>query len=128
MKQVFKNVFVGKKHSKEGKMNIYEVITGRIIEKLEQGCVPWHKPWAVNYEYPKNLITKKEYRGINVFILSCSGFDSPYWLTFKHAKELGGNIKKGEKGTPVVFWKLLEKTDDDHNKEEIQKIIPLLRY
>ncbi len=109
-------------------MNIYEVITGRIIDKLEQGCVPWHKPWAVNFEYPKNLITKKEYRGINVFILSCSGFDSPYWLTFKQAKELGGSIKKGEKGTPVVFWKLLEKTDDSQNKEEPHKIIPLLRY
>jgi len=105
-------------------MKVYEIITDRIMEKLEQGCVPWHKPWAGNSEYPKNLITKKEYRGINVFILSCAGYASPYWLTYKQAKELGGNIQKGEKGSPVVFWKWLEKKSDDETEEKI----PMLRY
>jgi len=106
-------------------MKVYELITDRIMEKLEQGCVPWHKPWAGNSEYPKNMITKKEYRGINVFTLSCAGYASPYWLTYKQAKELGGNIQKGEKGSPVVFWKWLEKKSDD---DETEEKIPMLRY
>jgi len=113
-----------KKERSSKKMKVYEIITDRIMEKLEQGCVPWHKPWAGNSEYQKNLITKKEYRGINVFILSCAGYASPYWLTYKQAKELGGNIQKGEKGSPVVFWKWLEKKSDDETEEKI----PMLRY
>ncbi len=106
-------------------MKVEEVITARIIEKLEQGTVPWHKPWAGG-EYPKNLITKKEYRGVNVFILSAMGFSSPYWVSFKQAQELGGAVRKGEKGCPVVFWKWLQKKDDDGNITEDK--FPMLRY
>lgn len=110
-------------------MKVEEVITARILEKLEQGTVPWHKPWATGTgEYPKNLITKKEYRGINVFILSAMGFTSPYWVSFKQAQELGGNVRKGERGCPVVFWKWLESSDKGENGEPITKKIPLLRY
>lgn len=105
-------------------MKVYAIITDRIMEKLAQGCVPWHKPWAGNSEYPKNLITKKEYRGINVFILACAGFASPFWASYKQIKELGGNVNKGEKGWPVVFWKFMDEDDSEDNK----KHIPLLRY
>ena len=79
-------------------MKIEEIITARIIDKLEQGTIPWHKPWTGG-EAPKNLITKKEYRGVNVFILNAMGYSSPYWVSFKQAHELGGVVKKGEKGT-----------------------------
>lgn len=106
-------------------MKVYEIITDRILEQLEKGNVPWHKPWAGG-EAPKNLITKKEYRGVNVFILSAMGYTSPYWLSFKQAQELGGAVRKGEKGCPVVFWKWLTKTDDDGNITEEK--IPMLRY
>ena len=58
----------------------YQVITNKIIEKLEQGTVPWRQPWSC--EMPKNLISKKEYRGINVFMLGSTGYTNPYWLTF----------------------------------------------
>ncbi len=106
-------------------MDVYEVITSRIIEKLEAGTVPWHKPWTGD-GMPKNLITKKEYRGVNVFILSASGYESPYWVSYKQAQELGGSVRKGEKGTPVVFWKWL--TAKKENDETDEKNFPMLRY
>jgi len=73
---------------------------------------------------PRNLITKKPYRGINTFLLMSMGFDSPNWLTFRQAVQLGGNVKKGEKSCPVVFWKPMEVTDKESG--EVEKI-PFLR-
>ena len=80
----------------------YEVITDRVIEKLEAGTVPWCKPWHGAVGMPKNLVSGKQYRGINVFLLRCLGYESPYFLTFKQSKKLGGHVRKGEKGCPVV--------------------------
>jgi antirestriction protein ArdC len=107
-------------------MNIksYERITERIVGLLEQGTVPWHKPWQVTTGLPRNLVTKKPYRGINPFLLMAMGYESPHWLTFRQAIQLGGSVKKGEKASPVVFWKPFQVTDDE--KEEMKKI-PLLR-
>jgi antirestriction protein ArdC len=102
---------------------VYEIITERIIEELEKGTAPWHKPWASG-EMPKSLISKKEYRGLNIFLLNSRGFTSPYFLSFKQCKEKGGSIRSGEKGTPVIFWKWLEKEDEDGNPKKY----PLLRY
>lgn len=104
---------------------VYEIITEKIIEQLEQGTVPWHKPW-IGSGSPKNLVSKKEYRGINVFLLSCSKYGNPYWVSYKQAKQLGGTVKKGEKSTIVVFWKQIKV--DDKDNEGKQKTIPLLRY
>ena len=105
----------------------YEVITETIIEKLEQGTVPWHQPWS--NEATKNLISKREYRGINVFLLGTSGYANPYWLTFRQAKQLGGHVKKGERSTPVVFWKWLERERDNPDTGETETVsTPLLRY
>ena len=75
---------------------VYEIITNRILEQLDKGLIPWRKPWIS--QMPKNLVSKKEYRGINVLMLSFSDYDSPYWLTFKQCKDKGGHVKKGEKG------------------------------
>jgi antirestriction protein ArdC len=107
-------------------MNIkaYERITERIVGLLEQGTVPWHKPWSVTTGLPRNLITKKPYRGINPFLLMASGYESPHWLTFRQAIQLGGSVKQGEKACPVVFWKPMEVTDKESGKVEN---IPLLR-
>ena len=105
----------------------YEIITNKIIEKLEQGTVPWHRPWTT--EMSKNLISKKEYRGINVFMLGSTGYPNPYWLTFRQARQLGGHVCKGEKSTPVVFWKWLEKEQKNPDTEQTETVnIPLLRY
>ena len=107
-------------------MNIqsYERITERIVTLLEQGTIPWHKPWKVNTGLPRNLISKKPYRGINVFLLMAMSYESPHWLTFRQAIQLGGNVKKGEKACPVVFWKKME--IEDKKSGEPQKK-PLLR-
>ena len=102
----------------------YERITERIVGLLEQGTVPWHKPWNVTTGLPRNLVTQKPYRGINPFLLLSMGFESPNWLTFRQAIQLGGTVKKGEKACPVMFWKPMELTDTESG--EVEKI-PLLR-
>ena len=107
-------------------MNIqsYERITERIVSLLEQGTVPWHQPWQIKMGPPRNLVTQKSYRGINVFLLMAMGYESPHWLTFRQAIQLGGNVKKGEKSCPVVFWKQMKIED---KKSDEPKKIPLLR-
>lgn len=105
-------------------MKVEEIITNRIIEKLESGTVPWHKPWMGAENEPKNLISKKEYRGINAFLTACQGYSSPFWVSFKQAKELGGDIKKGEKGTPVIFWNWKEIDKEDGKTDKV----PFMRY
>ncbi len=84
----------------------YEAITAQIIAQLESGVVPWRKPWTSRL--PMNLKSQKEYRGINVFLLASQGYASPYWLTYKQAASIGGNVKRGEHGTKIAFWKIGE--------------------
>ena len=111
--------------SKE-KVDVYQIVTDRIIDLLEDGVVPWHKPWAGgSNQLPMNLVSKKAYRGLNVWLLSCFGYASPYWVSYKQATELGGQVRKGEKSTLVVYWKMFETIDKD-TKEK--KVIPMLRY
>ena len=105
-------------------MNGYDRITERIIALLEQGTVPWHKPWKAKTGLPRNLITKKPYRGVNVFLLLSMSYESPFWLTFHQAQELGASVRKSEKSCPVVFWKQLKVEDEESG--EARKI-PLLR-
>jgi len=103
---------------------VYEIIANAILEKLEQGSIPWHKPWNGKESMPKNLITKKEYQGINAFLLGCQGYGSPYWLTFRQCRELRGIVKKGAKATPVIYWNWLEIERDNEPEERV----PFLRY
>ncbi len=98
---------------------VYKFITDQIVEKLEQGTIPWHMPWSA--DGPRNLISDKPYRGINVFLLGSLGYMSPYWLTFKQAQSLGGHVNKGEKGTPVVFWKTYKKMETDPDTQQTEK-------
>lgn len=106
--------------------SVYEIITSRIVEELEKGVVPWRKPWRTLP--PVNLISKKPYRGINVFLLALQGYGSQYWLTFNQAKQLGGNVRKGEHGTKIVFWKFgtYETETGDGDTEERKSAF--LRY
>ena len=87
---------------------IYQDVTDKIIKELEAGAAPWVKPWKSDSSADKNIVSKNEYNGINRLILSMtshlSGFDLPYWGSFKQWEELGGNVKKGEKGTKIVFF------------------------
>jgi antirestriction protein ArdC len=101
----------------------YERITERIVALLEQGTVPWHQPWRVTTGLPRNLVSQKPYRGINAFVLAVQRYDSPDWLTFRQAIQLGGSVRKGEKACPVVFWKQFAVEDE----VEKPRKIPLLR-
>ena len=105
------------------KIKVEEIVTQKFIEALEKGVCPWQRPWKGG-ETPRNLISKKPYRGINFFLLSLMPFNSPYWLTFKQAKDKGGQVRKGEKSTLVVFWTMFEAKD----KNGDEKKIPMLRY
>lgn len=90
---------------------IYEAITSTIIEKLEAGVAPWRKPWTS--AAPRNLISDQPYRGLNALTLAVSGqYASPYWLTYKQAQERGGNVRKGEKGTRIAYYRRIEDEDD----------------
>jgi len=107
------------------KLDVYEIVTDRIIGMLENGVVPWQKSWTTADSAPVNLVSKKNYRGLNVWLLGSAGYASPYWLSYKQATELGGQVRKGEKSTMVVFWTQFETLDKASGKK---KNIPLLRY
>ena len=111
--------------------SVYQIVTDRIIASLKEGLIPWEKPWKApafaGGSFPRNFVTGKPYRGVNVFLLWGTSFCSPFWLTFKQALELGGIVRKGEKGAQIVFYKQLRsrkvKTDDapttkDGSKED----------
>jgi antirestriction protein ArdC len=105
-----------------------EIITENVIKQLEQGVAPWRKPWSTSV--PRNLITKKSYRGLNVFMLATQGYGSCYGLTFNQAKQLGAHVRQGEKSSMVMFWKIDElvrrKTDAEPSDEKGKSF--LLRY
>lgn len=104
--------------------DIYQIVTNQIIEKLENKIVPWQQPWT-DAGLPKNLITNKPYKGVNVWLLNSLNYPQNYFLTFNQIKELGGSVKKGEKSQLVVFWKWIEK--EDEQTKEIKKV-PFLKY
>ena len=107
------------------KIDCYQIITDRIIGLLESGVVPWRKPWKTNGGFPRNLISGKAYRGVNIWLLHAMNYESPLWLTYKQAAELGGNVKRGEKACPVVFWKKWEKENKQTGEKEF---FPLMRF
>jgi antirestriction protein ArdC len=101
---------------------VFDIITERIMKELERGEIPWRKPWSAAGEIPKNLASKKEYRGINIIILATAGFASPYFVSFKQCQKLGGSVKKGARGIPVVFWKTdrIEVEDPDTGEATLE--------
>lgn len=91
---------------------------------MESGVVPWRKSWSVNTGLPRNLVSRKLYRGVHVLLLMGMNYESPFWLTFNQARQLKGSVRKGEKACPVVFWKEI-KTEDKTTGDE--KKVRLLR-
>lgn len=108
-----------------------EAITDQIIKDLEAGNLPWDKPWF--NRIPMNASTGKSYRGINIIVLSGQrarrGYQSPAWVTFRQAQDLGGKIKKGEKGTEIVFYEIRSKETGEIDGEgnKIKDHFPLLK-
>ncbi len=103
-------------------MDVYQIVTDKIINLLESGVVPWRRPWT-STGLPRNLVSKKPYRGVNVFLLSASKYVSPFWLTMRQANELGGHIRKGEESTAIVFWKIddVKQRAEDLDTEETEQ-------
>ena len=101
-------------HARAGqdRANLYTEITDKIIAELEAGRVPWVQPWGAAavkapLAMPRNATTQRRYSGINVLILWGAviqhGFSGQSWLTFRQALGLGGHVRKGERGTTVVY-------------------------
>lgn len=112
--------------------DVYERVTARIIEQLEQGTRPWMQPWGAGGSPVRPLRHNGvPYRGINTVLLwmeaSARGYTSPYWMTYKQARELGAQVRKGEKSTLVVYAGAVERTDTGDNGEEIEKRIPFMK-
>lgn len=105
--------------------NVYEMVTERVIAELEKGIVPWEKPWTSgNPAGAFNRISKKPYSLLNQILLGKDG----EWMTFKQVQDLGGHVRKGEKASFVVFWKMQKVTEINEDGETEVKQIPLLRY
>lgn len=107
--------------------NLYDEITSRIIAELEAGSVPWVKPWgkagvAAPLAMPRNAATGRGYSGVNVLILwgavVTRGFSCQNWLTFRQALSLGGNVRKGERGTTVVYADRFTPEDEKRRARE----------
>jgi antirestriction protein ArdC len=115
--------------------DVYTRVTDSIIAQLEQGARPWHKPW--NAAHAAGRITRplrhngKPYAGINILMLWAAaeehGFECPIWLTYQQAQELGGHVKKGEHGSPVVYANTFKKIDKNEQGEDVEQDIPFLK-
>ena len=115
------------------KVTVYERVTERITQLLRQGVVPWQKPWNAHVGPPRNGVSGKFYRGLNVFLLSAAGFDSPWWFSPKQVNDLDGHIRKGEKVSWAHFFKPWipkgkpsEATEIDADEAEVSTRRPIL--
>lgn len=107
------------------KINVYELVTERIIDELEKGIIPWNKPWTGTRNGAYSRSTGRAYSLLNQMLLRKPG----EYLTFNQCKEAGGKVKKGEKSSMVVFWKQVTVDDvDPATGETRKKMVPMLRY
>lgn len=120
----------------EDRKDIYQRVTDSIVAELEKGVRPWLKPW--NAEHAAGRITRPlrangiPYRGINVLMLWASaterGYSAPLWLTYKQAQELGAQVRKGEKGSLVVYADTITRTEQDETTgEDLEREIPFMK-
>ena len=104
--------------------SVYEMVTERIINQLEQGVIPWEKPWTGIRSGAYNRISKKPYSLLNQMLLKHEG----EYATFKQWQDLSGHIRKGEKSEIIVFWKIQPIEEEQEDGTKITRQIPLLRY
>jgi antirestriction protein ArdC len=118
-------------HQEKPRRDLYQEVTDKILKLLDQGVPPWRQPitTADGPGMPTSFGSKKPYRGINLFLLAINAwahdYGSNYWLTFNQAKQEGGKVRKGEKGSLVLFWKQ-HATMDRESGEDVT--IPVLRH
>ena len=118
--------------------DLYSNVTARIVAALERGVAPWVRPWSTGIDtLPMNAGTKRPYRGVNVVLLALEvqahGYPLNRWVTYRQALELGGQVRRGERGTTVAFWKLrkigatVDAYPDQGEPDLHERVIPLLR-
>ncbi|MFD0986250.1 ArdC family protein [Methyloligella solikamskensis] len=122
--------------SNDTRPDIYSRITNQIISSLEKGVKPWTQPW--NAGHAAGPVSRplrfngEAYSGINILSLWASAmerhFAAPIWMTYRQAAELGGHVRKGEKGSPVVYANTIVKTElDDKTGDELEQTIPFMK-
>jgi antirestriction protein ArdC len=106
---------------------IYQDVTNSIIEQLEKGAIPWVKPWRADSSADKNFISQKPYQGVNRLILGMSsmiqGFNNPAWASYKQWESKGGQVRKGEKGTRIVFYSPVSKENKQTGVTESYNVL-----
>jgi len=107
------------------KLDVYELVTNRIIDLLEAGTVPWQKPWT-EAGVPMNLMSKRPYRGINLWLLLSLNYEQNLFLTWDQLKKIGGSVNKDEHGHIVVFWKKTKEETAEDGQQSKPKT--MLRY
>jgi antirestriction protein ArdC len=117
--------------------DLYQRITDQIVRELERGVAPWRKPWDASHLAGRVMRPLRHngvpYNGINTIVLWCEaverGFPAPHWMTFRQALELGGHVRKGEKGSLVVYANAMNRSEiDEATGEETSRAIPYLKF
>jgi antirestriction protein ArdC len=113
------------------KLDVYKIVTAKIIDRLEQGECPWVNTRTKPLQWARSATTGQVYRGINALLLSNSSYASAFWATYKTVESMKGHVKKGEHSSYCVFWKQYETKETVINKrtgEEEHKSVPVLRF
>ena len=116
-------------------LDVYSKVTNKIIADLERGNLTWLQPWqsghAAGHISRPLRAGGKAYRGVNVLMLWASamecGFNSPLWITYKQAAELGGQVRKGEKGSLVVYADTITRSGTDDKGADVETTIPFMK-
>ncbi|AFO71643.1 antirestriction protein [Caulobacter phage Ccr2] len=127
----------GKASTETVKVDLYQKITDKIITALDAGVRPWLKPWSAPGGasagmaiYPRR-VTGQRYTGINVVLLWAAaqerGYTNPTWMTYNQARDLGGQVRKGEKSELIVYASKFKKTEKDANGKDVERMIPFLK-
>lgn len=119
----------------DDRQDVYTRITDRIVEQLEKGVKPWEQPWQAGHAagpVSKPLRANGEpYKGVNVLALWLTamerGYENPIYMTYNQAQELGGQVRKGEKGTLVVYANTFTKTETNEKGEDVERDIPFMK-
>lgn len=120
-----------RRNSDDGKRrDLFQEVTDRMVQAIEEGTAPWQQPWRGRLGWPENPTTGKPYHGINVLLLSNSGYQDPRWCSYEQAKKSGWQVRAGEKSSPIYFYKPMMKNTDNIDPVTdlpVVKTIPVFR-
>lgn len=108
-------------------MNVYERVTRGILERLQAGVAPWHKPWDPSHGRPRNLVSGRAYNGVNALALGLTG-RGPNWLTLNQINALGHRLRQGSRGVAILFVKRDTTQERDASGVEVERERFVSRY